>query len=196
MAVDLLQVTTSIQGRRLETLRFSEEKVTIGRDPACAVVFDNPGVSRLHAVITLNGDGSLTIADQRSSNGTYVNGQRISSTTLNPGDAVEVGKFSLEVRTLATPAAAVAPASPAAAAPGTPDFLTASTAASSVPEGGTVVLGAAQRERIASAARAQAQAAPQRTAPEPASRKSSGNTSILAFAAGVVVGALLMYFLA
>jgi len=186
---DVLQVTTSIKGRRLDTLRFREPEISIGRDPACAVVFDNPGVSRLHAVVTLQGDGTLRIVDRQSSNGTYVNGQRVTSSALRPGDKIDIGKFSLEVAPIV--AGTTATAGPAASTGGEPEFLAARPPTSQAPDGGTVVLGAGQRERILG----EAQAATNRTAAPRASRGSGALGITIGFLAGAFLGALVTYLL-
>jgi pSer/pThr/pTyr-binding forkhead associated (FHA) protein len=51
-------------------------------------------VSRRHAEITRNGT-SFELVDQRSLNGTYVNGERVDRATLTNGAEVRVGKFRL-----------------------------------------------------------------------------------------------------
>ena len=54
-----------------KTYSFSEE-AKIGKDPSCLVKLNDPGVSRFHARIWMQGS-SLHIEDLGSSNGTYVN---------------------------------------------------------------------------------------------------------------------------
>lgn len=44
-----------------------------------------------HARLAWSADGGLMIVDRKSTNGTYVNGARITSTRLSPGDRIEVG---------------------------------------------------------------------------------------------------------
>lgn len=190
-AVDVLQVTTSIKGRQLDVLRFSQSEVSIGRDAACGIVFDNPGVSRLHAVITLDGDGGVLIADRQSSNGTYVNGKRVERSALRPGDRVEIGKFTLQVTPLRGPAVAGAAAAPAGQADASSDFLASRSPSMAPPEGGTVVLGAAQRERILG----ELKSPPPRPA-APAPRSAGGGVAGAAlFLAGAAVGALITFLL-
>lgn len=53
------------------------ESVTIGRDGSCDVVVDHPSVSRTHARLTRRANGTLSIEDLASANGTYLEGQRI-----------------------------------------------------------------------------------------------------------------------
>jgi DNA-binding winged helix-turn-helix (wHTH) protein len=69
-----------------------------GRDAECSLVIDASSVSRRHARITVV-SGAATIEDLDSTNGTHVNGTRISGLTpLGPGDEVSLGSEALQVR--------------------------------------------------------------------------------------------------
>jgi DNA-binding winged helix-turn-helix (wHTH) protein len=69
-----------------------------GRDEACALVIDASTVSRHHARITVI-SGAATIEDLESTNGTHVNGTRISGPTrLGFGDELALGSEVLQVR--------------------------------------------------------------------------------------------------
>jgi pSer/pThr/pTyr-binding forkhead associated (FHA) protein len=72
--------------------------MSIGREPGRDIVLADQTVSRRHAVIQRIGD-SLLIVDEGSSNGTFVNGVRVTSQQLKPGDEVRLGSsaFRLEV---------------------------------------------------------------------------------------------------
>ncbi len=76
------------------TFALSSEVTTAGRNPECEIFLDDITVSRKHAVIR-HTSGGYEIRDEGSLNGTYVNGERISSTTLHSGDEVLIGKFRL-----------------------------------------------------------------------------------------------------
>ena len=67
---------------------------TVGRHPEADIFFDDVTVSRRHAEITRHG-GRFEMVDQRSLNGTYVNGERVDRATLSNGAEVRVGKFRL-----------------------------------------------------------------------------------------------------
>jgi pSer/pThr/pTyr-binding forkhead associated (FHA) protein len=67
---------------------------TIGRHPEADIFFDDVTVSRRHAEITRAGS-SFEIIDQRSLNGTYVNGERVDRSTLVNGSELRIGKFRL-----------------------------------------------------------------------------------------------------
>ena len=112
-----------VAGQRAGTELSVDTHVVVGRDPGVAeVILDNdPEVSRRHATFSRAGVG-LTVEDLGSSNGTFVNGHRITgAVALNHGDRVEIGATVIEVVQLGgekvvTPDAAPAPAPGAAAA--------------------------------------------------------------------------------
>jgi len=66
----------------------------IGRSLAADVRFDDPTVSRRHALIVRGPDG-VRVLDDRSLNGVFVNGERVEWSTLQDGDEVLVGCHSL-----------------------------------------------------------------------------------------------------
>jgi predicted component of type VI protein secretion system len=79
-------------GRRVEL----GQEVAIGRQDADLVVED-PEVSRRHAVLRRSG-GSVVVEDLDSTNGTFVNGERIRGPIkVGPGDQVRVGRTTLEI---------------------------------------------------------------------------------------------------
>src|SRR3984893_18463061 len=73
-------------------------EITFGREAGSTVMFDSPKddvVSRRHAILRVKNEGlpSFVIEDLKSSNGTFVNDERISGTReLLPEDTVEFGK--------------------------------------------------------------------------------------------------------
>lgn len=74
-----------------------DSPVVIGRLAECEISIEDPNISRRHATVTLL-DGTYRITDLGSTNGTKVNGSRISSQfELSHGDEITVGLFSLRV---------------------------------------------------------------------------------------------------
>ena len=63
----------------------------IGRSKNCDVSIALSTVSRNHAVLTRYDDGSWTITDTGSKDGTYVNGERVNICALQDGDTISVG---------------------------------------------------------------------------------------------------------
>jgi hypothetical protein len=72
-----------------------EREVThIGRGLSVHVRFDDQRVSRRHAIVACRG-GRVRVLDDRSANGTFVNGRRIGDADLTDGDVVLVGPVML-----------------------------------------------------------------------------------------------------
>lgn len=69
----------------------------IGRGSDSRVRITDTGVSRQHADLVVNGHGAV-VQDLRSTNGTQVNGRRITSVTLRHGDVIRVGHTVLVYR--------------------------------------------------------------------------------------------------
>lgn len=63
--------------------------VTIGRSPDCSIVIPNERVSRYHAYIW-EAEGTCRLIDEKSKNGTYVNGVLTRNTALSPGDVISI----------------------------------------------------------------------------------------------------------
>jgi len=71
------------------------ETVTIGRDPSNTIALSQDStVSRRHARI-IRSDGEYTIVDEGSSNGTFVNGVRVTTSSVRFGDEIQVGNTKL-----------------------------------------------------------------------------------------------------
>jgi predicted component of type VI protein secretion system len=83
-----------------------EDELLIGRHAdGAGRLADDDEISRSHARLTLDGSGFCAIEDLGSTNGTFVNGLRISGPqTLSEGDSIEVGGTMLVVRQLPVPA--------------------------------------------------------------------------------------------
>ncbi|OIJ66974.1 hypothetical protein WN71_016300 [Streptomyces mangrovisoli] len=71
------------------------ELTTAGRHPQSDIFLDDVTVSRRHVEFRRSPDGSFTVADVGSLNGTYVNRERIDQVGLSNGDEVQIGKYRL-----------------------------------------------------------------------------------------------------
>ncbi len=72
------------------------DELTIGRAAACTLTLDDTYVSQLHASIVWS-DRQYLATDTGSTNGTFVNRERITSpVVLRPGDRVQIGSTVLE----------------------------------------------------------------------------------------------------
>lgn len=82
------------QGERLE---ISSKIVRIGRDSNNDLQLHDSEVSRFHTELQPEGDG-FKVVDLGSSNGTFLNGERINSAALSSGDRVQLGKTHIVIK--------------------------------------------------------------------------------------------------
>jgi len=68
---------------------------TIGRTTAADFILDEALVSRIHCRLTATNGGDLEIRDLDSTNGTFVNGERINVARLTPGDRLQLGRVEM-----------------------------------------------------------------------------------------------------
>ncbi|MFD5397634.1 FtsK/SpoIIIE domain-containing protein [Streptomyces sp. NPDC127097] len=90
-------------------------QIRIGRSADADVPLDDPDVSRLHCTVTVEPDGSVSVADLRSTNGTVVDGTDLGEhpAPLPPGALLRLGESALRLQS--------APGTPDAALPTAPD---------------------------------------------------------------------------
>lgn len=93
----VIEVRVSLKGHPIKEMRFQQGRITIGRDPDAQVFLDNAGISRSHAVIERVGD-QLFVQDLDSANGTFLNDEQVRRAVIQTGDKLRIGKFSLELR--------------------------------------------------------------------------------------------------
>jgi hypothetical protein len=74
-----------------------ERRIRIGRQSDNDLVITDPGVSRHHAEV-INTNGTCTLHDLGSTNGTYVNGGVVSEHALRDGDRISLGSTVVEFR--------------------------------------------------------------------------------------------------
>lgn len=75
----------------------SGSEKTIGRAKGVEFVVEAPLVSRVHCRLTAHPGGRLEVQDLESTNGTFVNGRRVTRAVLNVGDRLRVGRVELTV---------------------------------------------------------------------------------------------------
>ena len=101
-------------GDELRVAPLTREWTRIGRSLAADVRFDDPTVSRRHALIVRSPDG-VRLLDDRSLNGVYVNGARIDGRVLEDGDEIIVGRYRLTFLSVSADALLAASSGPSAA---------------------------------------------------------------------------------
>jgi ABC transport system ATP-binding/permease protein len=69
---------------------------TIGRAPRADFVVEAALVSRLHCRLTAT-DSAIDVVDLDSTNGTYINDQRVRSGTLSNGDRLKIGRVEMTI---------------------------------------------------------------------------------------------------
>lgn len=94
--MDTMKLIITVRSGSLggKTFQLSDGFLTIGRGAECQIAFDptrERAVSTKHAYIETRPDG-FYLVDNKSTNGTYLNGQRVEQARLNNRDAVQFGK--------------------------------------------------------------------------------------------------------
>lgn len=91
------------QGPRLEigdgVFPLTRDHTVLGRGSEADIRINDPGVSRRHAEVVLGADQSVSVVDLGSTNGTYVDGQRVTRSPLYDGAVLRVGATEVRVRT-------------------------------------------------------------------------------------------------
>lgn len=90
----LIGSSESVRGQVFDVTRAVS---LVGRGKDCAVTIIDASISRVHAKLLRNQDGSITIEDLRSSNGSYVNDQRVEQATFGHGDRLRFGNIEFMV---------------------------------------------------------------------------------------------------
>jgi DNA-binding CsgD family transcriptional regulator len=87
---DLRPWLVFVSGTERAPVQLSERSTVLGRGET-DVSIDVDGVSREHAKLVVGGDGTVSVLDLNSTNGTYVNGERIELAALREGDELQLG---------------------------------------------------------------------------------------------------------
>jgi len=87
----------SIDGTIIKEVALTKERTTLGRRPYNDIVISNLAVSGEHALLHCV-DGRVSIEDLHSTNGTYVNQQRITRQDLQHDDQLHIGQYQLSLQ--------------------------------------------------------------------------------------------------
>ena len=77
-----------------ERFYLDRPKLSIGRDPSSDIFLNDITVSREHAALEVS-PNEVSVADEGSLNGVYVNGVSIDRATLRNGDQLQIGRFQM-----------------------------------------------------------------------------------------------------
>ncbi|MFL5319866.1 MAG: adventurous gliding motility protein GltG [Myxococcaceae bacterium] len=83
---------------------YDRDIIKIGRLSSAHLCLDDEKVSRIHSVIEVAADGTLSIIDMGSVEGTWVNGKRVNKGALSFGDEIKVGATTIKVESAAAQA--------------------------------------------------------------------------------------------
>ena len=93
----MFSITVTEKGGEQRRLDFDKPEITIGRVQGNDVILPKGNVSKRHARIVLK-DGKFIIVDLKSTNGTYVNGRKITSPlVVKHSDKIYIGDFIVGV---------------------------------------------------------------------------------------------------
>lgn len=97
------QYVAWVQDGRLALLALGEDPIRIGRSLGADLRFDDPTVSRRHAILVRRDDGAAQILDDRSLNGVFVNGEPAETRLLADGDEIVIGNHELTFLSVTAP---------------------------------------------------------------------------------------------
>lgn len=119
----LVVLTQSLAGKSFD---LAGERTTIGRIEDNNFQIAEPSVSSRHCEILLHGN-DVVVKDLNSTNGTFINGEKITESVLKPGQTLRLGNIELRLEAPGAPAAPPAPA-PSSPPPPQPRKETSKTA--------------------------------------------------------------------
>src|SRR4026207_1108616 len=99
--VKLVLLSAGMTGR---THDLKVDKTTIGRVEDNTFQIAEPSVSSHHCEILLRGS-DVVVRDLNSTNGTFINGEKVTETVLKPGEILRLGQIEMRLETEATAAA-------------------------------------------------------------------------------------------
>jgi UDP-N-acetylglucosamine acyltransferase len=89
----MLTLIVTEKGGTPKRMEFDKLEVTVGRVPGTDIVLPKGNVSKRHSRVVKQ-DGRFFVVDLKSTNGTYLNGRRITTpSVIRPGDKVYIGDF-------------------------------------------------------------------------------------------------------
>src|SRR5882757_3604108 len=91
----MIKLTITEKGGEPRSLSFDKDEVSIGRVSGNDVVLAKGNISKRHSRLSVR-DGSLELADLKSTNGTFLNGRKIAEPMMiGSTDRIQVGDFMI-----------------------------------------------------------------------------------------------------
>ncbi|MDW8245610.1 MAG: FHA domain-containing protein, partial [Sandaracinaceae bacterium] len=91
----MFRVVITEKGGAQRTLEFDKSEISIGRVQGNDIILPKGNVSKKHSRIVYK-DNRFIVVDLKSTNGTYVNGRKLTSpAVVRPGDKIYIGDFIL-----------------------------------------------------------------------------------------------------
>src|SRR5437763_1287790 len=97
----LIERMTKLIDERVRRDAQRGRRLTVGRATDSDLYLDHASVSKIHAALLLNREGTLMVSDTGSTNGTYINGRRIAygeARQIEEGDVVGFGDVEVRFR--------------------------------------------------------------------------------------------------
>ena len=82
---------------RVEALEVSQGRISLGRESANGIVLADNSVSRTHAHIEVGEGGSVRIIDNRSKNGVFLNGKKVTESEVCKDDIINIGPYTIYI---------------------------------------------------------------------------------------------------
>ncbi len=90
----MAKIIVSLDDSLIKVVPLNKDRMTLGRRPYNDIVVDNLAVSGEHAALQVIGHDYF-IEDLNSTNGTYINEQKVKRQILKNGDNIEIGKYAI-----------------------------------------------------------------------------------------------------
>jgi pSer/pThr/pTyr-binding forkhead associated (FHA) protein len=91
----MAKIIVSLDDNLIKVVPLNKDRMTLGRRPYNDIVVDNLAVSGEHAALQVIGHDYF-IEDLNSTNGTYINEQKVKRQILKNGDTIEIGRYAIK----------------------------------------------------------------------------------------------------
>jgi pSer/pThr/pTyr-binding forkhead associated (FHA) protein len=92
----MLKLQLKFKDKILSTVESAKSEIIVGRSKGADIQIDNLAVSKEHARI-ITRQGRYSLEDLNSTNGTYVNNEKVARAMLKDGDVITIGKHAITV---------------------------------------------------------------------------------------------------